>query len=243
MLANCSSDSSAKLALRRTSAASSATGVSPRGGDVGDDLLGQHVERVAQVAGRLDLAVEHAPHDDRRLEQVAAVLRVDRAPARLADLVAGAADALQAAADRAGRLDLDHEVDGAHVDAELEAAGGDDRPQVAALELVLDDDALLAGQRPVVGLDEVLAAAPGLGVDADAALLGQLVELGGQPLGLAAGVAEDDRRAVLEHLVEDARVDARPDAERRAGQARRPWPAAAAARRRGSRGRPCPRPG
>ena len=38
-------------------------------------------------------------------------------------------DALQAAAHRAGRLDLDHEVDGAHVDAELEAARGDEPAQ------------------------------------------------------------------------------------------------------------------
>ena len=105
----------------------------------------------------LDLAVEHPPRDDRRLEQVAAVLGVDRALARLADLVAGAADPLQAAGDRPRRLDLDHEVDGAHVDAELEAARGDDGPQLAALELVLDDDALLAGERAVVGLDQLVA--------------------------------------------------------------------------------------
>ena len=42
-------------------------------------------------------------------------------------------------------------------------------------------------------------------VDADFALLGELVELGGEALGLPSGVAEDDRRAVREHLVEDAR--------------------------------------
>ena len=181
------------------------------GGGVGDDLLGEDVERVAEVAGRLDLPVEHAPGDHCGLQQVAAMLGVDRALARLADLVAGPADALQATAHGAGRLDLDHEVDGAHVDAELEAARGDDGPEVAALELVLDDDALLTGQRTVVRLDEVLVAPAGLGVDPDAALLGELVELGGESLGQSAGVAEDDRRAVLEHLVEDARVHARPD--------------------------------
>ena len=212
MFASCSSDSSAKLAQRRTSAARSATGVLAARRDVRDDLLGEHVERVAQVARGLDLAREHAAHHDRRLEQVAAVLRVDRALARLADLVPGAADALQPAADRTRRLDLDHEVDRTHVDAELEAAGGHDRPQVTALEVVLDHDALLTGERAVVGADQLLAEAPGLRVDADATLLGQLVELGGEPLGLPAGVAEDDRRAVLEHLVEDPRVDARPDA-------------------------------
>ena len=92
---------------------------------------------------------------DRGLEQVAAVLRVDRAPARLADRVAGPADALQATGHRARRLDLDDEIDGAHVDAELEAARGDDGPEVAALQLVLDDDALVAGERAVVRLDQL----------------------------------------------------------------------------------------
>ena len=181
------------------------------GGGVGDDLLGEDVERVAEVAGRLDLPVEHAPGDHCGLQQVAAVLGVDRAPARLADLVARPSDALQASAHGPRRLDLDHEIDGSHVDAELEAARGDDRPEVAALELVLDDDALLAGERTVVRLDEVLVAPAGLGVDSDAALLGELVELGGESLSQSAGVAEDDRRPVLEHLVEDARVHARPD--------------------------------
>ena len=101
------------------------------------------------------VAVDHPPHDDRRLEQVAAVLRVERALARLADGVAGAADPLQPATHRTRRLDLDDEVDGAHVDAELEAARRDDAAQHAALQLVLDDDALLARQRAVVRLDEI----------------------------------------------------------------------------------------
>ena len=46
-------------------------------------------------------------------------------------LVAGAADALQARGDRRRRLDLDDEVDRTHVDAELEAGGGDDTRQGA----------------------------------------------------------------------------------------------------------------
>ena len=56
------------------------------------------------------------------LEQVAAVLGEDDALRRLADLVTRPTDALQSARDRPGRLDLDDEVDRAHVDAELEAA-------------------------------------------------------------------------------------------------------------------------
>src|SRR5690606_24497040 len=96
-------------------------------------------------------------------------------------------------------LHLDDEVDGAHVDAELEAAGGDDGAQRAALELVLDDHPLLAGERTVVGLDEIEGVLALL-VAPDSLFRGELVELGGEALGLAAGVAEDDRRTVGEDL-------------------------------------------
>ncbi len=196
-LCNRSSLSSAKLAQRRTSAATDSTVHSGCDGHVGDDLLGEHVERVAQEAGGLDLAVDHALGDHRGLEQVAAVLRVQRAPAGLADRVPGAPDALHAPRHRARRLDLDDEVDGTHVDAQLERAGGDDAAQQAALQLVFDDDPLLAGQRAVVCLDQLVA--------------GELVEVGGQSFGLAPGVAEDDGAAMGEHLGEDRGVDALPD--------------------------------
>ena len=53
----------------------------------------------------------------------------------------------------------------------------------AGLELLLDRDALLAGDDAVVGADELLA--------------GELVEALGEPLGEAAAVREDDRAAVL----------------------------------------------
>ena len=88
------------------------------------------------------------------------MLGEQHAPAHLADLVAGAADALERAGDAGRRLDLDDEVDRAHVDAELEAAGRDDAGEATALEVVLDDRALLLGDRAVVGLgDDGLGAA------------------------------------------------------------------------------------
>jgi hypothetical protein len=68
-----------------------------------------------------------------RLHEVAAVLREDHAPRDRAHLVTRAADALQPLATDGRRLDLDDEVDGTHVDAELEAAGGDDRGQPPVL--------------------------------------------------------------------------------------------------------------
>ncbi len=70
--------------------------------------------------------------DDRALEQVAAELGEDPPAAHLVDAVPGAPDALQSARDGLGRLDLKDEIDGAHVDAELERAGGDEAGQLAA---------------------------------------------------------------------------------------------------------------
>ena len=95
------------------------------------DLLREHVEGVAQVARFLDLSLPHPIHDDGRLEQITPVLREDLAAARLADLMPRAPDALHAPRHRPRRFDLDDEIHGAHVDAELEAARRDDRPQRA----------------------------------------------------------------------------------------------------------------
>ena len=158
-----------------------------------DDLLGEHVERVARDDGGLDQAFVHAPRDDRALEQVAAELREDAPAADLADAVAGAADALQPAGDGLGRLDLQHEVDGAHVDAELERAGGDEAGQLAGLQQLLDLRALLARERAVVGARD-LGGAHRVLVLAAAARSGAAHALGG-----AAVVDEHDRRVVLAH--------------------------------------------
>ena len=167
------------------------------------DLLSQHIERVAQKAAGLDEALAHAAYHHRRLQQIATMLRVQRALAGLADAVPGTADALQPTRDGARRLDLNNEIDCPHVDTQLEAAGGDDGPQLAALQLVLDDHPLLTRQRTMVRLDELAL---------DALLLGQLIEPRGKPLGEAAPVAEDDGAAVLQNLLQNARVDAGPNA-------------------------------
>ena len=196
-----------------------------------DELLRQHVERVPRVARLLDLAREHPLGDHGRLEQVAAELREDLAPARLADLVAGPADPLEPAGDRARRLHLHDEVDRAHVDPELEGRRRDDRPERTVLQSVLDLEALLAGERAVVGAHEVLA--------------GELVQPRGEPLGEPAGVHEHDRRAVRADQLEQPRMDRRPDRRlrrRRAVPAGPSWIGCAEAARLRRRARPCPRP-
>ncbi len=110
--------------------------------------------------------------------------------------MAGAADPLEAARDRLRRLDLDHEVDGAHVDPELERRGGDEARDLALLQELLHLDPLLAGERAVVGAGDLF--------------LRELVEAQREPLGEAAVVDEDDRRAVRPDELEQRRVD-RPD--------------------------------
>ena len=69
--------------------------------------------------------------------------------------MAGSTHALDAGGDAGRRLDLQHEVDGAHVDAKLECRGRDQAAQRPRLQLVLDQQALLAGDRAVVRAHQV----------------------------------------------------------------------------------------
>src|SRR5205085_3511385 len=102
------------------------------------------------------------------------------------------------ARNRARGLDEHDEVDGAHVDAELQARRGDDRLQPARLQLGLDLYALLARKRAVVRAYELFAR--------------EVVEVRGETFGQTARVAEHDRRAMRANQIEDARVHVRPNA-------------------------------
>ena len=95
-----------------------------------DEMLREHVERVARNANRLDRADLHPFGDDSGLHKIAAILRKDDAPRHRAHLMAGPADALQPAGHTRRALDLHDEVNRAHVDAEFERAGGHDRGQL-----------------------------------------------------------------------------------------------------------------
>ena len=98
--------------------------------DAGDDLLGEHVERVGRHLERLDLAGPHPLDRDRGLDQVGPVLGEQHAARHLADLVTGAADPLQAAGDRRRRLDLDRP--GRPRPCRCRARGSRSRPHRAA---------------------------------------------------------------------------------------------------------------
>jgi hypothetical protein len=116
----------------------------------GHDLLRQHVEWVSRHTRLLDGARAHPLGDDGRLEQVRPELGEDAPLGRLVEAVPGAADPLQAARDGLGRLDLDDEVDCAHVDPELEGRRRDEGGDLAPLQELFDLDALLTCQRTVV---------------------------------------------------------------------------------------------
>ena len=192
----------------------------PCEGDHGDDLLGQHVEGVAGVAGALDQPLVHAVDDHRGLDEIGAVLGEQLAPARRADLVAGPADALEAGGDRAGRLDLHDEVDRAHVDAELEARRAHERlsrPDLSSSSIwsrrSRDSDPWWAFTSSTLGRRRTRSPCR-----ADAVVgvrsrprARELVEAGGEPLGQAAGVDEDQRRPVRLDQLEQPRVHRRPD--------------------------------
>ena len=175
------------------------------GGDR-DDLLREHVERVARDLRLLDVALAHRARDDGGLEEVGAELREDAPLRHRAELVARAPDPLQAPGHRLRRLDLDHEVDRAHVDAELEARRRDEARDATRLQILFDDLSLLARQRAVVGAGDLAQGLVGV-----AALVRELVQAQREPLGESPVVHEHDRRGVLFDEAEDLGVDRRPD--------------------------------
>ena len=144
-----------------------------------DDLLRGDVERIAWITRGLDLAVVHRPRDGRAGDQIAAEFREDHAFADRVHLVAAATDALQTARHRRRRLDLHDEIDGAHVDAELERRGRHERAKRTGLQEILHLGALLPCDRAMVRPDQRLAR--------------QFVEGTRQPLGQTTAVDEDQR--------------------------------------------------
>ncbi len=70
-------------------------------------------------------------------------------------LVAGPADSLQATAHRAGRFDLYHQIDRAHVDPQFERAGGNETFESSPFQFVFDSQPLLAAERPMMGLHQL----------------------------------------------------------------------------------------
>ena len=166
-------------------------------GDHGDDLLGQHVERVARVVDGLHLARVHGARDGGAGHQIAAVFGEDDGGAGAAHVMAGAAHALHAAGDGGRRFDLHHEIDGAHVDAQFQRRRGDQAAQGAHLEAVFDFLTLVGGHAAVMRAHQGVA--------------GEFVDGAGDALGEAAAVDEDEGGGVGADEFEQLGMDGAPD--------------------------------
>ena len=103
-------------------------------GDLGDDLLRQHVERRGRHAQRIEFAAAHAVEQGGAFDQFVARLRKQARLRRAADGVAGAAGALQEGRDRARRAELADQVHVADVEPEFQRRGRHQHLQVAPLE-------------------------------------------------------------------------------------------------------------
>src|SRR5579859_2306312 len=141
----------------------------------------------------------HGAGDGSTGDEVGAVIGEDDAFGNRSDGVAGAADALHAAGDRGWRFDLDDEIDGTHVDAELEGRGGAEAFELAGFELLFDDQSLRRGQGPVVGANDILSC--------------ELVQRTGEAFGDLAAVDEEDRGGSFADDLEEAGVDGIPDGD------------------------------
>ena len=119
-------------------------------GGLGDDLLGEDVERRYGRVEAVEAAGLDGAHEGGALDELVAGRREEAALRREAEGVAGAADALEEGRHAARRLELADEVDCADVDAELERGGRDERLHLAGLEALFEVEAALLREAAVV---------------------------------------------------------------------------------------------
>ena len=143
-----------------------------------NDLLGEQIQRIAQVAGGFDLRAAHCLDRGRGCQEIAAIFGVNHTLGNRADMVARAADPLQPRGNRGRGLNLHHQIHRAHIDAELERGGGDDGAQAAGFEQILGLLTGLARKRSMVRAGEFV--------------LDLIVDGGGDPLGEPARIHEYD---------------------------------------------------
>ncbi len=180
----------------------------PRGARaLGDELLGEDVERRARLRRAIEHAAAHRAHDRVRLDQLVLGEREEASLRQPRDAVPRAPDPLEERRDRAGGAHLDHELDVPDVDAELERRRGDEHGELAALEAPLCF-ASERGRETAVVATHALAAEPG-------------TEPGRDALGELAGVHEHERRPVRAHELGDPLVDLVPHLVRAHGRERR----------------------
>ncbi|OPZ71889.1 MAG: hypothetical protein BWY83_00932 [bacterium ADurb.Bin478] len=102
-------------------------------GDLGDDVLSQHVEAIFRNRGLFDGRLLHGPGHGHAVVQVRRIQGNDAALSAGVKQMAAAADALQTRGDALGAFNLNHQIDAADVDAQFQGGGGNDRRNRALL--------------------------------------------------------------------------------------------------------------
>ncbi len=149
-------------------------------------MLAEDVERAGAARLAVEIAVAHGLEGGDAFDHLEAVGRRQHRAGRRVVAVVGPPDALDEAFDVLRRADLDDEIDGAPVDAEIEAAGADHGAERARRHRALDPRARLASERAVM--------------EADGQVFGVLSpERLEEQLRLGAGVDEDERRGGAAH--------------------------------------------
>jgi hypothetical protein len=166
-------------------------------GNDGDQLLAEDIEGIAGKAGGLDVAFVHGASDSGAGNEIGTVFGEENALADGVDVMAGATDALHPAGHGGRSFDLNNEIDGAHIDAELEGGGCAESFDLAGFQLLLDNGALVGGEGAVMGSRYRFTC--------------EVVEGPGEALGYLAAVDEQDGGIALADELEKARVDGVPD--------------------------------
>ena len=178
-------------------------------GDLGHDLLREHVERLLGDRQAVEFAAGDGIEQRRALDEVVTRQREQPSLRRAFDRVPRAPDPLQETRDRARRSELADQVDLADVDAELERGGRDQRLQRTAFQTLLGIQPQLLGEAAVVRAHLALAQA--------------LRQCARHPLGHPARVDEDQGGAVRLDQLRQTVVDLLPDVRGHHGFERGGW--------------------
>ena len=108
-------------------------------------------ERVHRHRGALQAPLAQAAQQRGALDELVAAHGEEAGAGGGAAPVAGAAGPLQGHVEGAGAPELGDEVHGAHVEAQLQRGGRHQAGERPGLELVLDEQPFLPGQRAVMG--------------------------------------------------------------------------------------------
>ncbi len=155
-------------------------------------LLREHVQRPVGNARDLEISRAHPAHDRGRLHQLIARDRKEPALGNAASMVGSATDPLQRDREAARGFELHHQIDRAHVDAQLQRRRRHRAAHLAALQFLLGCEPHRPSQRSVVRHHLVLAQ--------------PLPQRMRDALDLPARVGEHQRGLVLEHELRDAVV-------------------------------------